>query len=158
MALATFLLMGAPLQGQCNSPANKNAKDIFPDLKIPANGSVEQLQAILTKAKQVRPNSAQQYQAMQTAFLDASKKLVEKLKADPYSAIYRQAELDAISASVSLRTFFGPDEQKKTQEQIQEYLKNRKKLSLEEVQAGMVAAAMLELLPTEIVFAHANTT
>ena len=149
MAFATLLLTGAPLLGQGNSPANQNANDVFPDLKIPAKASVEQLQAIVAKAKRIRPSSPQQYQAMQTAIRDASKKLVEKLKADPDSDIYRQAELDAISASVSLMTFFGPDAQKKTLEQIHEFLKNRKKLSLEDVQTGMMAAAMLELQPNK---------
>ncbi|MEM7560236.1 MAG: TlpA disulfide reductase family protein, partial [Planctomycetota bacterium] len=149
MAFATLLLTSAPLLGQGNAPANQNAKDNLPDLKIPTNASVEQLQAIVAKAKRIAPNSPQQYQAMQTAIRDASKKLVEKLKADPDSAAHRQAELDAISASVSLMTFFGPDAQKKTLEQIHEFLKNRKKLSIEDAQTGIMAAAMLELQPNK---------
>jgi peroxiredoxin len=121
----------------------------MPDLSIPENASVEQLQALVAKARAVQPRSPQQYRAMQTAIRDASRQILALLQEAPTSAAYRQAELDRISASVTLMSFFGKDAQKKTMDQLHQFLKSREKLELTDIQTGMLAAAMLELQPNK---------
>lgn len=121
----------------------------FPDLTIAADATTEQLKALVEQAKQLRPRNPDQYQAMQTAIRDASKRLVKQLDKVKDAQRIQQAELDTISSSVSLMTFIGEDSQQKTLEQVHEFLKGRKELSLQDTQTGVLAAAMLELQPNK---------
>ncbi len=130
-------------------PATKNAASpvAFPELTIPPSANTEQLAQFLTTAKTARPSNPQQYQAMQTAIRDASKQLMKLLEGKKDSPEYQQAELDTITSSVALMTYFGEDAKKKTLEQVHAFLNSRKELSLQDVQTGMLTAAMLELQP-----------
>jgi peroxiredoxin len=121
----------------------------FPDLTVPKNASQAQLDKLLTTAKAARPRNPQQYQAMQTAIRDAAKQLLVLLAKEPESARFKQAEMDAISSSVALMTYFGEDAKQKTLEQVHEFLKSRETLSLQDIQTGMMAGAMLELQPNK---------
>ncbi|MCR9293106.1 MAG: TlpA family protein disulfide reductase [bacterium] len=131
-----------------NAPASDSQPSVI-DLTIPEDASPAQLQALLVKAKAIKPRSTAQYQQMQTAIRDASKGLLAAWQDRQNSAEYRQAELDMISSSVLLMTFAGPDAQQKTMEQVHRFLKSRKTLSLSDIQSGMMAAAMLELQPNK---------
>lgn len=122
---------------------------VFPDLTIPAGARVEDLNAIIRKAQAAQPRSPDQYQQMQTAIRDASRQILIQLRGQEESPQYRQAELDSISSSVALITFFGEDARQKTMEQVHDFLKKRKQLELRDVQMGMMAAAMLELQPNK---------
>jgi peroxiredoxin len=86
---------------------------------------------------------------MQTAVRDAAKRLLELLAQEPESALYQQAEIDAISSSVALMTYFGEDAKQKTLEQVHAFLKSRETLSLQDIQTGILAGAMLELQPNK---------
>lgn len=130
------------------SDANPPATPL-PDLTIPPNPTVDQLQTIVQTAKAIQPGNSEQYQAMQTAIRDASRKTLDLLKGEEDTPEYRQAELDTISASVLLMTFFGEDAKKRTLEQVHTFLKQREELSMSDVQTGMMAAAMLELQPNK---------
>lgn len=137
-----------------NAPENGNtaaATELFPDLTIPADADAARLEALIAQAKRLKPRNPHQYLAMQTAIRDASKQLVKLLgnsTGDAKNAERaQQAELDTISSSVALMTFFGEDAQQKTLEQVHEFLKGRKELSLRDAQTGLLAAAMLELQP-----------
>ncbi len=121
--------------------------DQFPDLTIPTGADAKQLEALVTKAKAAQPRNPHQYQAMQTAIRDASKQLIKLLESDKGTPRYQQAELDTISSAVALMTYFGEDAKQKTLDQVHEFLKGRKELSLQDIQTGMMAAAMLELQP-----------
>ncbi|MCA9182326.1 MAG: TlpA family protein disulfide reductase [Planctomycetales bacterium] len=140
--------------GDTNAPADGTsapAAKAFPDLTIPADADAEQLLALIAQAKSLKPRNAHQYQAMQTAIRDGSKRLVKLLgkSGDDTKVAHRvqQAELDTISSSVALMAFVGEDAQQKTLEQVHEFLKGRKELSLQDMQTGVLAAAMLELQP-----------
>lgn len=121
--------------------------DPFPDLTVPPNANAQQLAQLLTAAKTARPSNPNQYQAMQTAIRDASKQLMKLLEGKKDSPEYQQAELDAITSSVALMTYFGEDAKQKTLEQVHAFLNSRKELSLQDLQTGMLTAAMLELQP-----------
>ncbi|MFN3190463.1 MAG: peroxiredoxin family protein [Aureliella sp.] len=123
--------------------------DPLPDLTIPKNADAKTLAGIVSKAKAISPQSPSQYQAMQTAIRDASRALLARMKGKEDSNEYKQAELDTITASVALMTFFGEDAKKKTVEQVHNYLKNKETLSITDIQTGMMAAAMLELQPNK---------
>lgn len=159
--LLLVLCVDTPAINLAQEPASSppagpaSAAEAFPDLTIPDDASLEQLETLVTQAKAVRPRNPQQYQAMQTAIREASKQLLKKLDADPQlkgnqeSPRYQQAELDTITASVALMTYFGEDAKQKTLQQVHEFLKSRKELSLQDIQTGMLAAAMLELQPNK---------
>ena len=117
----------------------------FPDLTIPEKADAAALQSIVAKAKQARPTNGEQYKAQQTAIKTASAKLMQMLKKD--SSGYQQAEVDSITASVSLLTFFNEKDQATLITQLTDFLKGRKQLSMQDVQTGMMAAGMLELQP-----------
>lgn len=119
----------------------------WPDLTIPQEATLEQLEAVVATAQKLRPSSPQQYQAMQTAIRDASKQIMARLDGQKSHPRYQQAELDTMSSSIALMTYFGQDAQQKTLEQVHQFLNSRKQLSLQDVQLGMLAAAMLELQP-----------
>jgi peroxiredoxin len=121
----------------------------FPDLSLPEKATVEELSQLVVRAKQALPKSPQQYQAMQTAIRDASQRLLKLLEDSPNTPGYQQAELDVISSSVALMTYTGEDARNKTLQQVHEFLKSRKQLSLQDIQTGMIAAAMLELQPNK---------
>lgn len=135
-----------PAQPKGAPPA---AQSDFPDLTIPDSADLEGLGKIIKRAKAAKPSSPQQYQAMQTAIRDASRKTLKLLKGKEDTNEYRQAELDTISSSVLLMTFFGEDAKKRTLEQVHDFLKKRETLSMQDVQTGMMAAAMLELQPNK---------
>ena len=124
--------------------AEAAAKEEFPDLTLPNQATVDELVAHVEKAKAARPQSPEQYKAMQTAIRDGSKAIVEQLK-DKQDSRHRQAEMDLIASSVALMTYFSEKEQKALVEQIHEFLKAREKLSIQDIQTGMMAANMLEL-------------
>jgi thiol-disulfide isomerase/thioredoxin len=121
----------------------------LPDLTIPDGADAQQLEDLVALAKRVKPRNPHQYQAMQTAIRDASKRLVKLLAQEKGSPRFQQAELDTIASSVALMTFFGEDAQQKTLEQVHEFLKGRQVLSLQDTQTGLLAAAMLELQPNK---------
>ena len=141
------LLTCPPASGQ-DEPTANTQPDAFPDLRVPKNAGTEELRKFVLSAKQARPSNGQQYKAMQTAIRDASKILLTKLS-DKNSMAYQQAELDEISASVSLMTFAGEDAKQKTVEQVHSLLKGKDALSESDVQMGIMAAAMLEMQPNK---------
>lgn len=153
LAVALWLVgCSAALWAQKDSETQPAAKDAaaanpFPDLTIPPNANAQQLAQLLAAAKTARPSNPNQYQAMQTAIRDASKQLMKILGGSKDSPEYQQAELDSITSSVALMTYFGEDAKKKTLDQVHEFLSSRKELSLQDVQTGMLTAAMLELQP-----------
>ncbi len=138
------LLAQAPQSGQST---DTEAQPPFPDLSIPPQADEKTLSEIIRKAKSSQPVSPEQYRAMQTAIRDASQELLTLLEANQQTPRYQQAELDMISASVALMTYFGEDAKRKTLEQVHAFLKSRQQLSLPDIQTGMLAAAMLELQP-----------
>lgn len=115
----------------------------LPDLAIPQKATVAEIDAIINTAKAIRPESSEQYEAMQKAIRDASQQLMRLIK-DKENARYRQAELDNISASILLMS---EDNQEKTLEQVHKFLRSKDTLSIPDVQTGMMAAAVLELQP-----------
>lgn len=144
----------SPSANSANSPAGGPASEpaqpaSFPDLSVPPDATVAQLEALIAQAKGLRPRNPNQYQAMQTAIRDASKALLKLLDASQPTARYQQAELDAIAASVAVMTFYGQDAQQKTLEQVHEFLKKRESLSMQDIQTGILAANMLELQPNK---------
>jgi thiol-disulfide isomerase/thioredoxin len=120
----------------------------LPDLTFSANSTAEALEKVIASAKTIRPRSAEQYSAMQTAIRDASKQLMTVLK-DNNLPRYKQAQLDSMSASLLLATFFGEDARAKVVEQLKQMLKERETLSMEDVQMATFAAANLELNPNK---------
>src|SRR5690606_26414811 len=52
----------------------------FPELTIPADADIEQLEVLIERAKAVKPRTPHQYQLMQTAIRDGSKQLVKLLR------------------------------------------------------------------------------
>ncbi|MEO8268963.1 MAG: hypothetical protein ABI557_04525, partial [Aureliella sp.] len=139
-----------------NAPENGTiaaGAEPFPNLMIPADATAVQLEDLIAKAKHLQPNNEYQYQVMQTAIRDASKQLVKLLGkskgGDAKNAAERvqQAELDTISSSMALMAFVGEDAQQKTLEQVHEFLKGRKEISIQDTQTVVLAAAMLELQP-----------
>jgi thiol-disulfide isomerase/thioredoxin len=120
----------------------------LPDLGFTANSNAEALDKVIATAKGIRPGSAEQYSAMQTAIRDASKQLMSVLK-DKNLPRYKQAQLDSMSASLSLATFFGEEARAKVVEQLKQMLKERETLSIEDVQMATIAAANLELNPNK---------
>lgn len=132
-------------ESEQQSQPQVSADGEFPDLTIPPDADVAALQDIVARAKKVQPRTAEQYYAQQTALKDAASALIKLLKKD--DPAYAQAEMDVIIASVSLMTFFTEDEQTDVVEQVKEYLKKKQPLAMQDVQAGMMAAGMLELQP-----------
>lgn len=135
-----------PAQGTASTAqaSGQPAAD-FPDLTIPDNADVATLQSILAKAKQARPVTGENYKSQQNAIKTAAAKLVGLLKKD--SREYQQAEVDVITSSVALLTFFSEKDQAELTKQLVDFLKNRKQLSMQDVQTGLTAAGMLELRP-----------
>ena len=76
-----------------------------PDLTFTAKSTADELEKVIKVAKGIRPASAEQYSAMQTAIRDASKQLMATVK-DKELPRYKQAQLDSMSASLALATFF----------------------------------------------------
>lgn len=163
LVLLIWLLSGATVQGQQNSQddatavveadpsnADEKAPPEFPDLKLPEDGDLGTLQAFVKRAKQARPRGPQDYKAMQTAIREASRSILKLLAGKEESEAFQQAELDAISAAVALMTFFSEEDQQKTVEQVHQFLQSREELSMQDVQTGMFAAALLELQPNKI--------
>ncbi len=120
----------------------------LPDLSFTPKSTTEELEKVITTAKAVRPASPEQYSAMQTAIRDASKQLLLNLK-DKELPRYKQAQLDSMSASLALATFFGEEARAKIVEQLKQMLKERERLSIEDVQMATIAAANLELNPNK---------
>ena len=162
LALACAISSGLPSHGQdaakpADSPADKStgeaAKPVpelppLPDLTFKANSTAEELEKVISKAKQIRPGSAEQYSLMQTAIRDASKQLMTVLQ-DKDLSRYKQAQLDSMSASLSLATFFGEEARAKVVAQLKQMLNERETLSIEDVQMATLAAANLELNPNK---------
>lgn len=142
LVVITILTMPRALAQEATQP------DGFPDLTIPENAGVAELQKFINMAKKAMPRNGEQYQSMQTAIRTASRALLSKLS-DKNSAAYQQAELDAISAAVSLMTFAGEDAKQKTVEKVHALLKSKDVLSESDVQMGIMAAAMLEMQPNK---------
>ena len=120
-------------------------KSNMPDLTIPKSGSDKELKSFIAMVKKLRPQLPQDFNAMQVAIRDASKELLKRLKGKEETNEYRQAELDVITASVTLLTFVPPEQQIKAIEQVHNFLKSRDPLSITDVQTGMLAASMLEM-------------
>lgn len=144
--LALLLLLAGDASAQSNPEAAAKVPEL-PDLTIPAEATLEQLDELISRAKNIRPASNEQYVAMQTAIRDASQQILKVLKKEPTSARYRQAELDTISSSILLMTFSTEDSKEQTLQQVHKYLRKRETLSLSDVQTGMMAAGMLEFQP-----------
>jgi hypothetical protein len=129
------------------APASVPGHPDFPDLTIPLNADVATLQNLVIKAKKAKPGSPEQYKAQQTAIKQASSKLMQTL--DKLSPAYKQAEMDTIISSVALLTFFNDKDQSVVIKQVTDFLKGRKKLSIQDVQTGIMTAGMLELQPNK---------
>lgn len=127
------------------SNAALQPKSTFPDLTIPADASIAQLQELVTRAKTALPGSEQQYKDQQTAIRTASSELLVKLPKD--HPAYSQTEMDMIMSSATLLTFFEESEQVDVVEKIHEFLKSRDSLSMQDVQIGVISAGMVELQP-----------
>ncbi len=135
--------------GQETGPAQ--VASAFPDLSIPANATLPQLEALVAKAELARPATGDQFKSKQTAIRDASRQIRERLKDKADSPAYQKAELDQISASVALMTFAASEDDKaKTLEQLHDFLKGRETLNIPDIQTGMLAATMLELQPNKM--------
>lgn len=132
-----------PGQNSAN-PAQAPASN-FPDLTIPANADAAALRALVDRAKMARPTNGDQYKAQQTAIKTASAKLLQVLKKE--DPVYQQAEIDSITASVALLTFFSEKDQVALIQQLTDFLKSRKQLSMQDIQTGLMAGGMLELRP-----------
>ncbi len=139
-----------PAADKPNGEAKKPTPELppLPDLSFTANSSAEALEKVIASAKAVRPGSPEQYSAMQTAIRDASKQLTVVLK-DKNLPRYKQAQLDSMSSSLLLATFFGEEARAKVVEQLKQMLKERETLSIEDVQMATFAAANLELNPNK---------
>ncbi len=140
-----------------DKPADNSTGDVakpapelvpLPDLSFTAISTAEALEKVIATAKGIRPGSAEQYSGMQTAIRDASMQLMTVLQ-DKNLPRYKQAQLDSMSASLSLATFFGEDARAKVVEQLKQMLKERETLSMEDVQMATLAAANLELNPNK---------
>lgn len=143
-----------PLFAQETPPPNVTdssgeTADAFPDLTLPPNATKDQLVQLVARAKKATPNSPEQYMAMQTAIRDASQQLLKRLDTEKDAAVVQATEMDVITASVSLMTYFSKEEQTATVSKLHEFLKSRKELSIRDIQTGMMAAAMLELQPNK---------
>ncbi|MEZ6133537.1 MAG: TlpA disulfide reductase family protein [Pirellulaceae bacterium] len=132
-------------------PSQPPAAEIppLPDLTIPPGASPQQLSELITKIKAVTPRSPEQYKTMQTALRDASRQVLNLLKGKEGTPAYQQAEMDTIAASVALMTYFNEKQQAEVIKQVHDFLTGREKLSMQDVQTGMLAAAMLELQPNK---------
>jgi thiol-disulfide isomerase/thioredoxin len=120
----------------------------LPDLAIPPNADQAKLESLIEAAKQIKPASPDHFKAMQIAIRDASKQLMLVVK-DKSAPRYQQAQLDAMSASISLSTFFGDEARDKVIVQLKDMLKERKQLSIADVQMAIFAGANLELQPNK---------
>jgi thiol-disulfide isomerase/thioredoxin len=120
----------------------------LPNLTFAANSSAQELDRVIATAKGIRPGSADQYSAMQIAIRDASKQLMTVLK-DKNLPRYKQAQLDSMSSSLALATFFGEEARAKVVAQLKQMLRERETLSIEDVQMATIAAANLELNPNK---------
>lgn len=139
----------APTPAEVPAPAEVPEVPPLPDLTIPENATIAQLKQVIETAKSINPRSPEQYKAMQTAIRDASRKLLPLLQGKEGTPDHQQAEMDTITSSVTLMTYFSEKQQQEVLEQLHEFLKSRKTLSLQDVQTGMLAAAMLELQPNK---------
>ena len=160
LSLALLLATSAPfIVAQDQKPAEAKTEEKpndkpavqlppLPDLTFTAKSTAEELEKVITTARAIRPASPEQYSAMQTAIRDASKQLMTALK-DKELPRYKQAQLDSMSASLALATFFGEEARAKVVEQLKQMLKDREKLSIEDVQMATMAAANLELNPNK---------
>lgn len=139
-----------PASDKPTAEAAKPAPELppLPDLTFGPTSTAEALEKVISTAKAIRPASAEQYSAMQTAIRDASKQLMAVLK-DKNLPRYKQAQLDSMSASLLLATFFGEEARAKVVEQLKQMLKDRETLSIEDVQMATFAAANLELNPNK---------
>ncbi len=120
----------------------------LPDLTIPANADAVVLEKVIAAARQIKPANADQYKAMQTALRDASKQLMNVLQ-DKELPRYQQAQLDSMSASIALLTFFGEEARNKTIEQLKDHIKQKQQLSIGDIQMAIFAATNLELQPNK---------
>jgi len=149
MASSLALSQDPPATESQDPPASPPDIPPLPDLTIAANADSKFLLKLIATAKAIKPQSAEQFKAMQTAIRDASRQLIKVTKADKISDEYRQAEIDVIASSVSLMTYFSEKEQSEVVTQIHEFLKGRTELTMQDVQTGMFTAAMLELQPNK---------
>lgn len=134
-------------QAAANQKAN--AFTIPPELTIAPNATEAQLEEVLRFAKKMQPQTPDEYFAMQTAIRKASDALL-KLMPDKNTARGQQAQLDALTCSVSLMAADGPEGKHKTLKNVKEYLSSRKVLSLADVQMGILAATFLEMQPNKV--------
>ena len=82
---------------------------------------------------------------MQTAIRDASKQLITVLK-DKNLPRYKQAQLDSMSASLLLATFFGEEARAKVVEQLKQIWKelpNTERIEIGQLLAQMIARKIL---------------
>lgn len=149
MASSFALSQDPPATESQDPPASPPDIPPLPELTIPANADSKFLLKLIATAKAIKPQSAEQFKAMQTAIRDASRQLIKVIKADKISDEYRQAEIDVIASSVSLMTYFSEKEQSEVVTQVHEFLKGRAELTMQDIQTGMLTAAMLELQPNK---------
>ena len=118
----------------------------FPDLTIPPQADRKALEQIVKTAKGLQPKDLAQYRAMQTAIRDASNQLLKVIddKTDP---VRQQAELDSLTSSAALMVNDTEEKREEVLDHILTYLEDRKELTLNDVQTGMVVAFYLEMQP-----------
>ncbi len=116
----------------------------LPDLTIAADADQATIEKVIETAKKIKPGSPEQYKAMQTAIRDASTRIMVLLQ-NKQLPRYQQAEMDAMSASVALMTYFSEASRAEIVEQVKQHLKQRPTIGISEVQLGMLAAAHLEM-------------
>ncbi|MCA9192491.1 MAG: TlpA family protein disulfide reductase [Planctomycetales bacterium] len=150
---ATFPFGSMRLHGQESSSVTSVSADtvssLSDQLRIPANATADQLEQLIERANQLRPETHPDYLATQNAILSASKKLLELLSNERGSERFQRIELEAIKSAVALMAFSSPESQQKASEQVAEFLKGRNPLSLSDVQTGILAASMLEMQPNK---------
>jgi peroxiredoxin len=142
---------GEPVQPTADAatPQESPAIPPLPDLTVPQGANVSMLKEVLARAKSINPRSPEQYRAMQTAIRDASRVMLALLKGKEGTPDYQQAEMDTITSSVTLMTYFNEKQQEEVLKQVHDFLKSRSELTIQDVQTGMLAAAMLELQPNK---------
>ncbi len=118
-------------------------------VQLPSPASKANLRDFLAQQKALQPKSPQEYLAMQQAIRAASKALLPLLDRKVDSREFQQVEFDAIASTVALMATQGEDANKKTTDQIHNFLKSRKQLQLPDLTTGMQAAMLLELQPNK---------
>ncbi len=154
LAVAAFSVNAIPLRAQdtkpdqsaTQAPVEPTLSPDFPDLKVPANATLEQLKELVQKAKQVKPKNTLEFKAMQTGIKDASNALSKMIK-EKDDPVRMQAELDFLSSAAALMVNESEAARDSILERLTKYFDDRKEVTLSDVQSGLIIAFYLEQQP-----------